>query len=491
MRTVFETGMTRDARGARQGSALITSVILVFVIAMLAGSFLYLAGSEYRLASRTFLSGACFDLAEGGVDLAIDALNDDDTDGWTVSGSTWTRELTSGMPVSSANNGELRVVILNAGTSSPTIYSEGLVSGHLAGDLAKQLKVTVETGTTLGDSGFVADLITNNGNKIEIKQYDSRLGAPGETLDDGSENWSDDIRVSTSSLINGAIDVGNADIYGFIATGGGVPDVGPNGGVYSFDNPGVHDETRITYDYYANFEAPSTPNILSDYADPPSISSGDNLVPGGVYYLDGSGDSISTTNGKNIVIGDDADGNPSTVIMILKNGASLSLKGDVTIEDGSRLLVFTEGDVAISGDINNNNPDYDATYTYTNPLQLGEAGAETVTGISPAERFTIYGTNPTDGAQTIKLNGAGELTAFVYAPTANIEIKGGGGSDVGYFNGAVVGYSAVVTGNMQFRYDRAIGDADIAGGGYTVIQWYELNNETAETQRVDMATWIP
>ena len=468
------SGMTGSVNGSRtqvqrkRGSALITAVIMVFVIGMLTGAFFTLANMEYRTSTRSFLTGACFSLAEGGVDYAINALNNDDSSAWSVDGTTWTTKINLNENISNGATGQINIVIEDANTTTPLIYSEGVVSGHPIGDIQKLLRVHLSIGRGIGDSGLVADRIANNGNTVEIKQYDSRLGEPGETFADGTENWSDEIRVSTGTLEGGAINVGNADVYGYIATGGGEPYFGPNGGAYSFDDPTVHDASRVSYDYYENFDTVEVPSSLPDYVAPPTIVSGVNTLPEGVYYLDGSVDSISTTNGKDIVVAAD-----TTVTLILTNGADLSLKGNLDIETGGQLLVYTDSDVAISGDINNDNTVYDSS-----------------SNIAPAQRLTIYGTNQTEGEQSIALNGAGELTAFIYAPNAIVTLKGGGGSDVGYLNGAVVAYNADVNGNMQFRYDRALGDVEDVTNLYDVVEWSELNNETAETAKVVMADYF-
>jgi hypothetical protein len=82
------------------------------------------------------------------------------------------------------------------------------------------------------------------------------------------------------------------------------------------------------------------------------------------------------------------------------------------------------------------------------------------------------------------------LAAYIYAPGANVELKGGGGSDVGYLNGAVVAYDVVINGNMQFRYDRALGDLENVSNEYYAVQWAELNNETPETAKIAIGDYF-
>ena len=74
-----------SGKTGREGSALMMAIIAMFVVALLVGGYMSLASSEYRNATRSFLLGGCLSLAEGGIDLAIDALNDNSSSGgWSV-----------------------------------------------------------------------------------------------------------------------------------------------------------------------------------------------------------------------------------------------------------------------------------------------------------------------------------------------------------------------------------------------------------------------
>ena len=96
----------------------------------------------------------------------------------------------------------------------------------------------------------------------------------------------------------------------------------------------------------------------------------------------------------------------------LKGNATLTLDTDATLK------LFVEGDVSIGGNgvLNSSNP----------------------------ENLEVIGTNTNEGVQTIKISGNGQLSATVYAPNANVELKGGGSS--GRVYGAVVAYDASLVG---------------------------------------------
>lgn len=138
------------------------------------------------------------------------------------------------------------------------IYAEGVAMGHAAGDVKKQLYANLTSGFLPFQNGFnTKDGIVLKGNNVTFDSYDSRDGPYG------TGNINSEVTVSTISVEVDAIDIGNADVYGYVATGANMPDVDPKGSITDYANPGVVDNSRITLDYYANF-----PNI-----DPPTLTS--------------------------------------------------------------------------------------------------------------------------------------------------------------------------------------------------------------------------
>jgi hypothetical protein len=66
----------------KRGSALLAAVIFSSIVFTLMGSYLYLSSTDYRVSTRSFLFGASFNLAEGGLDRGLHVLNTGDTSGW-------------------------------------------------------------------------------------------------------------------------------------------------------------------------------------------------------------------------------------------------------------------------------------------------------------------------------------------------------------------------------------------------------------------------
>jgi len=440
---------TRTAvRRGKEGSALMTAIIAMFVVSLLVGGYMTLASSEYRLSTRSLLIGASFSLAEGGIDLAIDALNDGDTSGWNVSGSTWTREVT-GIEITTGGTGAIRAVIIDASSNTPTIHSEGIVSGHPSGDVTKQLQVSLTSGFFPYKNGFDSkNGFVLKGQNVTMDSYSSDNGAYSNS------NRRSEIRVSTVSIETDAIDIGNANIFGYVAvgatlasgqTGSDVIDVGKNGTISSYGEAQIVQEDRILTDYYASFPNRSAPSVSSGWEFPASGT----ITTSGTYYVDGDW-SLGGASGA-LVIAPGID-----VILVVTGEFELKGNATLTLDTDATLKLFVEGDVSIGGN--------------------------GVLNSSKPENLEVIGTNTIEAEQTIKINGNGQLSATVYAPNANVELKGGG--DSGRVYGAVVAYDASLVGNSHFSFDEALADVNLGGTDYEVIEWLEMTNTTYETTTV-------
>lgn len=203
-----------------QGSALLTAMIFTLVVVTLMGSYLYLSTSEYRISTRSFFLGASFNLAEGGIDRALYALNQKDNSGWRTGtdgdGRAYWAKRFGSYDLGGNIKGYMNVVILNPTSAAPEIFSEGEAVGHVAGSVTKQLRVSLSSGFFPFKNGFNSKRgVVLRGNNVTFDSYDSRVG------NYGLGNINSEITVSTISVESDAIDVGNADIYGYVATGGG------------------------------------------------------------------------------------------------------------------------------------------------------------------------------------------------------------------------------------------------------------------------------
>jgi hypothetical protein len=431
---------------SQQGSALLTAIIFSFVVMLVMGSYLYLSSTEYRLSSRSHLFGLSFNLAEGGLDLALDALRDGDRDEWSTGvdaygNAYWSRAYT-GYDLGGNLTGDVRIVILYAESQSPEIYSEGIVNGHLLGAFSKQVQVQLTSGFFPFINGFNSKTgIVLSGNNVIFDSYNSTAGSYGPA------NINSDVTVATVSVESDALNIGNADIYGYVATGGGYPNVGPKGAITQYGSPGMVDDSRITTDYYAEFPDVSAPALSSPLTSLPTSGT----ITGGEYLLN----SWSMSGNKTLVIDGD-------VTIVATGDMSISGQAAVHVSNTGSLKIYAAGDLSLGGG------------GILNASQL-------------PSQLLIFGTNPTEGAQTFKVHGNGYLAAAVYAPNAVVELKGGG-SD-GRVYGAVAAYGASLTGNSHFSYDEALEDYNLGGTDYSVDSWTELSGTSSALTPLDMANY--
>lgn len=435
-----------ELRTRERGSALLTAIIFSFVVVTLLGSYLYLTTSEYRISTRSYLLGASFNLAEGGLDRALYALYKNDKSGWRSGtdgeGRTYWAQRFGSYDLGGNIRGYINVVILNPTGSAPEIFSEGEAVGHIAGHMKKQIYAALNSGFYPFLNGFNSKQgVVLKGNNVIFDSYDSRIG------NYGLGNINSDITVSTISVESDAIDVGNADIYGYVATGGGQPNVGPRGSITTYAHPGKVDNSRITTDFYAEF-----PNVSAPVLNSPSTSiPASGTIMGGDYQLASwsmGGLSSLLINGDTRIV---VDGN-----------ISLSGNASVQVADGATLQIYVKGNAAIGGN------------GILNSSQV------------PAQ-LLVFGTNTTEGGQTLSIRGNGYLASAVYAPNAVVSLNGGGTS--GRVFGAVAAYDAKLVGNSHFSYDEALEDYNLGGAGYQVDKWVELSGVSLTAMRMNMSNY--
>lgn len=406
----------------REGSALVSVIFIVVIISLVIGSFIRMVMTQVEVANRTFFFNACLDLAESGVEDAIWAINNDDYSTWNTDGTDYWKTLT-GFNLDGISNAKTRVVITYLATT-PTITSEGSVSLVGGETIEKQIQVEL-TPRSLFPNGLTAkDTITFAGGHAEVDAYDSNISSIiGNRLDQGT--------VATLSAVTDAVSIANASIFGYIATGGSNPDIGPNGQIYGADRiyevEVLHDSTyfvdldRITNDFRANFEDASAPTVATTPLTSTNATIGDPTGATVEVY------SITDLNVQN----SDTLNIVGPVIIIASAG--VDVQGEINIDPAQGSLeLYAAGNVSVTGNGIVNEP-------------------AMPTGSPEPNNLLIYGTAPASTGQTIKLAGNGILAAGIYAPNAEVELEGGGAS--GEMYGAVVAENIKVTGDYEFHYD--------------------------------------
>lgn len=445
MKSELMTTSGRIANG-KEGSALLTAVIFSFVVMTVMGSYMYLSLTEYRMSSRSHLFGLSFNLAEGGLDLAMDALRDGDGAEWNTGTDAdgnlyWSRKYT-GYDLGDNLTGTIQIVILNADSDEPSIYSEGLINGHQLGVLSKQLQAQLSSGFYPFNNGFNSKRgIVLSGNNVIFDSYNSNDGNYGPA------NRNSEVTVATTSVEIDALNIGNADIYGYVATGGAHPNVGPKGAITQYGSPGVVDGSRITTDYYAAFPNVTAPTLSAPMTTLPTSGT----ITGGEYLIN----SWSMSGKKNLYITGD-------VTIVATGDMSMSGNAAVYLSPSASLKIYAAGNLSLGGN------------GILNDSQR-------------PEQLLVFGTNTTEGGQDFKIHGNGYLAAAVYAPNAVVELNGGGTS--GRVYGAIAGYDSKLTGNSHFSYDEALEEYNLGDAGYTVESWAELSGVSLSVENLDMSAY--
>lgn len=433
-------------QSSQQGSALLTAVIFSFLVMALMGSYLYLSSSEYRLSTRSFLSNASLNLAEGGIELAINRIKSGSSGGWDTGTdgegrAYWASEFDD-YDFGGNIEGVMKVVILNPASQNPEIYSEGITEGHAAGDLRKQLYANMTAGFLPFQNGFnTKDGILLKGNNVVFDSYDSRNGPYGPG------NMNSNITISTTSIEVDSVDIGNADVFGYVATGKNMPDVGPKGMVTDRANPGKVDKSRITTDYYADFPNVSAPTLSSPLTTLPT----NGIVLGGDYLIS----NWSSAGGDTLYIQGDTR-------IVITGDMSLSGKASIVIDPSASVEIYAAGD-----------------------LSLGGNGV--VNDSVKPEQLLIFGTDTTEGGKDFSISGNGVLSASVYAPNARVSLNGGGTG--GHVFGAVAAFDANLNGNTHFSYDESLADYNLGTSGYVVDEWVEIAGVGSASQTLDMSKY--
>lgn len=414
-----------------RGSVLMITVIFSAIIVMVVGSFLRLAQNENRMANVSFYSNNSLNLAEGGVEMALHALNYENWDGWSLeSGVARMESLTVDL---GKNQVGFIDVLVRDYDGQPVVVAEGRTQLQNRPEVAKQIEVYLSRRSLFANGITSRRGARFSGGNATVDSYRSSLGVPSST------NRNDNGSVASVSVETDALDLSNSEIFGYVATGGSMPTVGPNGKIYGHDTPaGVDvDPNRIALDFDSSF-----PEVI-----PPS--SYDVYIP-----------AINNTR---------TLGTPGATTPTVYQVGNISLGGSQALTIAGPVVIHVTGNVSVRGNAFILVADTGAAEFYVdNSFDIGGNGVANATTI-PAN-LLIYGSNPVH--QEFKLHGNAALQAAVYAPNAHVSMQGGGSS--GSMAGAVVANRVHINGNYSFHYDEDLADFS-PSKSYRMDRWREIH----------------
>lgn len=442
----------RSRPRSERGAVLIVALLLAALIAVGLASYLNLNLSSSRLAERSFRSYGALNLAEAGAEEAVWSFNRhsggaaDAWSGWSTSaGSNAAWQRFSGFEFGRNTQGWVQVYVDNhrpGPTARPRVLTLATIGPPGGSAVTRMLEVSLRRRSAFAGGLVAKERIVFSGQQTSVDAWNSDPDGDPSTaaVAYATEHRTDRGSIASRATYTGSVLINHADVWGTVSTGGAAPEVGTNGRIRGQDTPAdvMIDPRRITTDFNAAFPAVLAPADGTPLASiPPVLGTAGSATRWRSQSLTLSGNETLT------ILGD--------VTLVLTAGAgatALSVTGNasIIIPEGSRLVLFVQGNVHLAGNgLANQNP------------QPGT--------------FQLWGTNDTVGGQSILLAGNGALKGAIYAPEGDVSIVGNG--DV---MGAIVGRSIQLTGNATFHYDEALAEGH-GNEPFTIGRWREITDE--------------
>jgi hypothetical protein len=451
------------------GSLLITAAVASAVIAILIGGMLVYISNEYRLNVRSHKWNQALNLAEAGVDMAFAEFNNywmvnpstafQASRGWySLGGGSYYRYVTSYTNASGAGIGIVYSQVNNVGSSHPSIFAYGGVSGIPSGTVYRAVS-SVLANSSRFPAGMVAkNRIDMNGNNVATDSYDSSDVSKSSNYKYDPTKKQPNGDIASDDTITNTLDIsiGNANIYGSVLTSpGGSVTMGPGGNVGSSfvtrygTVAAAQAAGAIRNDFQVDIPDVTLPVGASSWSSVGSISGSSPLGSGGSASYRTSG---ITLNGNDTLT---INGN---ITLYVTGNIDMSGNGQIVISSGSRLTIYVAGSVSIGG----------------NGIANGVAGDN-----NSDMNLQLYGLN---SSTSWTISGNGIWNGIVYAPYADLTMNGGGSS--GEMSGAIVAKSITMNGQVKFHYDEALRHSSLFAS-YDLASWQSSRWNPTQSR------WIP
>ncbi len=446
------------------GNTLLLTLVIAAVVGFILVAYLNLVRAQHMATMRSQAWNVAVPVIEAGIEDALAHLNAHAgsslaCDGWHSAGSYYWlyRHVGDHFYIVTISN-----YFVGITTNAPVIESRGyvsmptLVASASSGPLLASTTMAMTYKNYLGRGvrvrtrqdalfakGLVArDTIDMNGNNIEADSFDSTDANYSTSGQYDSTKHKDKGDVATNSSLTNSLNVGNADIFGHVATGpNGSVAIGPQGSVGDMSwhaanrrgiKPGFYND-----DMNVNFPDVETP-----------FNGGFSLNGGYVTNADGS-----TTYYDQIL----EDGNYQTV----------NLSGTTYVRGQAKLLVT--GGISMSGHDEIVIPEGKTLKLYMAGTSASLGGNGVMNSDGYATNFFYYGLPENT---SLSLSGNGAFVGTVYAPNAALTLNGGGHNKTD-FVGAAITKTARLNGHFSFHYDEALKTYGPVRS-YVITDWDEM-----------------
>jgi hypothetical protein len=464
-----------------------TVVVTMIVAGVMLAAYLTMISVQNQLVERSQSWNRSVPVLEAGIEEALAHLNRNAaanaagvfninlaSDGWTVHPSGgWYKTNTIG-----DDYYWVRITQFVAGNYYPFIEAEGYVLQQQAfamnnrhGPFLAQAgaNVTVRPGytkrsvqcMTTNVPTFTKALVARkgidmSGQNVRTDSFDSADPA----FNDGyghytntTGKWKANGDIASNDFITNTVLIGNANIYGKVATGPyGTVSIGVNGvvGDVAFQsdplNKGKIQTGWSTDDMNMEFPSVVIPTDLAN-AGPPG---GSGITVDGVAY--------------NIHL----DGGLSGRDYVLPSGQDF--KGKIYVEGKVRLLVTGNSRIQLSGgsDIIKIKSGTNNSLRLFADVPTASIGGQGVANDNTANQFYYFGT---DRNTSIDFGGNAAFTGVIYAPNAFLSLGGGGNAQID-FSGSGIARSIKLNGHFSFHYDENLARVGLYRG-YVITSWNE------------------
>ncbi len=440
-------------RAKSRGSVLIVALLLMVVLALGLTTYLNVNLGSARFAQRSHRQNAAFHLAEAGAEEALWSFNraashpHDAWNGWSVLDPAARRRF-DGFDFGGNTLGSVQVQVNSIVSDAlrPTVVALASVESPGTTPVTKMIEVTLARRSRFAAALMAKDAVSFAGANASVDSWNSDPDGNPATppVPYSAAARSDRGSVASTSVQNTAMLINQANVWGYVATGGPAPQVGVNGSITGQDTPAgvLIDPARVTTDFTADF-----PPLTAPVDGTPLATIGATLGTAGTATRWRCAE-ISLSGSQTLTILGDV-----TLVLTAGPGAdAISVTGNagIIIPAGSSLTVYAEGDIKVAGQ--------------------GLANSN----VSPAT-CQIYGVSASLSGQAVHLAGNGALAAVVYAPNAGVKLNGNGD-----MMGSIVGLEITLTGNAAFHYDESLAAVN-DGMPFGIVRWREINRE-AERQ---------
>jgi hypothetical protein len=409
----------RGVSGVR-GTALLAALCFVVVLAVALGSYITVCYRTLALSTRTMRSLHNLALAEIGLEDALWALNNNNWSGWMMAGTTATKTL-AGFNFDGGVSGTVSLTVTNYDGSGGTrvVIARGTTQDAGGGSQHRTVTATAEraplfVNAVAATTGRVRFRAAGSADSYHSTRGDYSAQTPG---------YSAVISSGSTSPSSATVQLGNAQIKGFVATVGTGPSYGLSGRLAGpASAPGIRvDPTRVsTSPYQPIFDevVPTGSGALLPRC-PATIGVPAAISPS-IYYAANcllAGADVLTVDGPVVLV----------------------LSGDLFIAGAARIRITARGSLRlhVHGD-----------------LGVGGEGIQNDTRL-PRNLVIIATTNPYE-SYVMATNTA--FYGIIYAPVSGLTV-----SNSQAIYGAIVAKSVTFLQSPAIHYDLALRSLVMAG----------------------------